>query len=376
MEMKNEIIHQFRSSLSTMLPFKVTKPTSKKAGQLTLDLFLKKTPQGTAATAAKRHPLKTVSGTEKSNHPKQEEQGRKNKEEMSNESSFDQKMAAHNGKGELEIKATHTSINFDKDQWVSSLNPEAKELLKLEIENINDQWLSLIYKELTAPYFLSLKKFLKTEAQQNKKVIFPAPLNIYSFTKFCPDISKVKVLILGQDPYHNYNQAHGLAFSVLNDKLPPSLRNIYKAISIDYPGYSPPKKSGNLSEWCKQGVLLLNTCLTVEAHKANSHNNKGWEQLTSALIKNLINFKNNALDEELVILAWGSFAINMIKKTINLDAINSKNGKKNLLLTSVHPSPLSASRGFFTAHHFAKSNEWIADMYGKDQTIDWCCIKD
>ncbi|GMM37457.1 uracil-DNA glycosylase [Saccharomycopsis crataegensis] len=270
---------------------------------------------------------------------------------------------------------TNNDTTFNNTQWLESLPSESQELLSVESQNISPEWLSLVYEELTKPYFTQLKQFLQQQ-QQAKKTVFPAPENIYSFTKYCPDPAKVKVLILGQDPYHNFNQAHGLAFSVLCNKLPPSLTNIYKGIKIDYPKFVVPKKNGNLSQWAQQGVLLLNTCLTVEAHKANSHNKKGWETFTSTLIRNLIDYKNNTLDQEIVVLAWGAFAINMMKKTINMDSVNKKNKKNNLVLTSVHPSPLSASRGFFEGHHFKKCNDWILEKYGEKEVIDWCSIKD
>lgn len=265
------------------------------------------------------------------------------------------------------VKQSDASDAFDKEKWTNTLSGEEKVLLESELKNINDKWLPIVYRELTKPYFKQLKQFLITESKT--KTIFPEEKNIYSFSNYCPELSKIKVLILGQDPYHNYKQAHGLAFSVLCEVLPPSLKNIYKCVNIDYPEIGIPKKNGNLGPWCEQGVLLLNTCLTVEAHKANSHNNKGWETFTSAIIKNLIDYKNKQLDQEVIILAWGSFAMNLVKKTINLDAINKKNGKKNMVLTSVHPSPLSASRGFFTCQHFKKANEWLKNAYGEE--IDW-----
>lgn len=252
------------------------------------------------------------------------------------------------------------------------ISDDEKSLIGLEKTAIAPEWLELINKELSKSYFFNLKRFLYSQ----NCTIFPPRESIYSFTQYCPQISKVKVLVLGQDPYHNFNQAHGLAFSVLSGRIPPSLKNIYKAIKIDYPSFEIPKHNGNLSPWSKQGVLLLNACLTVEAHKSNSHNNKGWEIFTSALITNLINYKNNVLDQEIIILAWGSNAQNLIDKKIGLRAINKKNNKENLVLKSVHPSPLSAARGFFDCHHFKLTNEWIKEKYGETEVIDWSAVKD
>lgn len=266
------------------------------------------------------------------------------------------------------------ALNIQEDPWYIGLSDDVKQLLDLELKYIAPQWLEIVKTELTKPYFLELKRFL-AQQKLNKVTIFPPEHQIYSFTTYCPDVSKIKVLILGQDPYHNVGQAHGLAFSVLCPKIPPLLINIYKAVRIDYPEFVAPKKNGNLEKWAQQGVLLLNTCLTVEAHKANSHNKKGWEQFTSAMIKGILDHKNKR-GEEVIVLAWGAFAINLMRKTINLDAINKKNGVQNKILTSVHPSPLSASRGFFDGHHFKKCNDWIKATYGEGHEIDWTCIKD
>lgn len=168
-------------------------------------------------------------------------------------------------------------------------------------------------------------------------------------------------MILGQDPYHNVNQAHGLAFSVRPPTpAPPSLRNMYKALQRDYAGtfQAPPKNGGLLTPWADRGVLLLNTCLTVRAHEANSHANRGWERLTQRAIEVVAQRRTRGV----VFMAWGTPAGKRVQKV---------DRAKHLVLQSVHPSPLSASRGFFDCGHFRKANEWLVARYGKDGEIDW-----
>lgn len=192
-------------------------------------------------------------------------------------------------------------------------------------------------------------------------------------------LNTVKVVITGQDPYHGPNQAHGLSFSVRPPTpAPPSLQNIYKALKKDYPDYQPPpKKGGLLTPWADRGVLLLNTCLTVRRGEANSHQGKGWELLTQKVIDTVVKVRSNGV----VFMAWGSPAQ---KRTVGIPV------DKHLILKSVHPSPLSAMRGFvssqdnsassrrtrtnilqFDCHHFTKANEWLVQRYGKDGGIDW-----
>ncbi len=169
----------------------------------------------------------------------------------------------------------------------------------------------------------------------------------------------VKVVIVGQDPYHNDNQAHGLAFSVRPPtRAPPSLRNMYTCLKNDYPSFVLPKNGGLLTPWATRGVLMLNTCLTVRAHEANSHANRGWERFTQKVI-DLVAAKRT---RGVAFMAWGSPAG---KRVIKVDA------KRHLVLKSVHPSPLSASRGFFTCAHFRLANEWLVKRYGEAGEIDW-----
>ena len=207
---------------------------------------------------------------------------------------------------------------------------------------LEKEWLELLNQEFHKDYMRRLRGVLVGCANQ-KISICPHPKNIFRALNLTPP-SKVKVIIIGQDPYHGPNQAHGLAFSVQEDiKIPPSLSNIYKELYDDL--NIPIKRSGNLESWAKQGVLLLNSVLTVESGKANSHKNIGWEKFTESVIS-LISKKK----EILVFLLWGSYAH---KKE---DFIESNN---HLILKSVHPSPLSAYNGFFGCKHFSKTNNFL-----------------
>ncbi|KAJ2450232.1 uracil DNA glycosylase [Coemansia sp. RSA 2336] len=232
---------------------------------------------------------------------------------------------------------------------LSQLDPNE---YKLELETIHPSWLRHLQAELTQPYFKQLKAFL---AQQHKegKQIFPQAQDVYSWSRFAP-FDKVKVVILGQDPYHGPGQAHGLAFSVQKGvKVPPSLQNMYKALE-GYEGFERPKH-GYLGGWAEQGVLLLNAALTVECHKANSHANRGWETFTDRVVE-LVNQKRR----NVVFMLWGSYAQ---KKGARIDK------SKHLVLKSVHPSPLSAHRGFFDCKHFEKANDYLV-AHGLSP-IDW-----
>jgi uracil-DNA glycosylase len=205
---------------------------------------------------------------------------------------------------------------------------------------------------IKAATFSHLKTFLETELAAGK-TIFPPKEQIFQALQFT-DIEQVKVVILGQDPYHGPGQAHGLSFSVPEgERLPPSLRNIYKELAADT-GKAIPK-SGNLSQWAKQGVLLLNAVLTVESGLAGSHAGKGWEDITDSIIKAV-----SDSCESVVFILWGNYAL---KKKELIDT------SKHQIITSVHPSPLSASRGFFGSKPFSKTNSYLAAR-GK-QPIDW-----
>lgn len=211
-------------------------------------------------------------------------------------------------------------------------------------------WEDLIQSELKKTYFQTLVEFLKREDQI--KTILPIKENRLACLKLTP-YEDVKVVIIGQDPYHNYHQAHGLAFSVEQGQFPPSLKNIYQELTDDM--NVPYPKTGNLSNWAKQGVLLLNTALTVELHKPLSHQGKGWEEFTLEIVKQ-VNEKQNPV----VFILWGAHAQKFTKYIDN---------KKHLILKSVHPSPLSASRGFFGSKPFSRTNDFLIDNNIKP--IDW-----
>lgn len=209
---------------------------------------------------------------------------------------------------------------------------------------IEKTWKSALEKEFEKDYFLKLTEYVKMEYKQ--QTVFPDGKLIFNAFDKCP-FDKVRVVILGQDPYHEPGQAHGLCFSVQQGvTLPPSLQNIFKEIRADE-GYEPTR-NGNLERWANQGVLLLNATLTVRAHQAGSHQNKGWETFTDAAIHKLAEERTG-----LVFLLWGSYAQ---KKGDFIDA------NKHLVLKSVHPSPLSAHRGFFGNHHFSLTNEYLMNQ--------------
>ncbi|KAI0107363.1 uracil-DNA glycosylase [Hypoxylon sp. NC0597] len=255
-------------------------------------------------------------------------------------------------------KPEQPALKFDKERWVKSLTLEQKRHLQLEIQTLDPSWLAHLKDEITTPEFIELKKFLEAEIKSGKKV-FPPREDVYSWSRHTP-FNNVKCVILGQDPYHNINQAHGLAFSVRPPtKAPPSLKNMYIALKKDYPSFTPPPNGGGLlTPWAERGVLLLNTCLTVRAHEANSHAKKGWERFTQKVIDVVAQRRTRGV----VFLAWGSPAAKRVAKV---------DTKRHLVLKSVHPSPLSASRGFFDCGHFKATNEWLAKRYGEDGVIDW-----
>ncbi|KAF2851257.1 uracil-DNA glycosylase [Plenodomus tracheiphilus IPT5] len=253
---------------------------------------------------------------------------------------------------------TGAAAKFDRDAWIAGLDGEQKELLQLELDTLHESWLPHLKDVLVNPQFLELKRFLKKELSSGKTV-FPPMEDVYSWSRHTP-LNTVKVVITGQDPYHGPRQAHGLCFSIRPPTpAPPSLQNIYKALKKDYPDYQPPpNKSGLLTPWAERGVLLLNTCLTVRKSEANSHAGKGWELLTQKVIDTVVKVRTNGV----VFLAWGTPAQ---KRTVGIPV------DKHLILKSVHPSPLSAARGFFDCHHFTKCNKWLVQRYGKDGGIDW-----
>ncbi len=213
-------------------------------------------------------------------------------------------------------------------------------------------WSKRLKGEFDQPYMKKLSEFHKNELEKGK-IIFPEKDNIFACFNFT-SFDQVKVVIIGQDPYHGEGQAHGLCFSVQKGvAIPPSLLNIYKEINRDLK--IPIPNHGSLINWAKQGVLLLNATLTVEANKAGSHQNKGWEEFTDKVVEIL-----NKEKEGLVFVLWGSYAQ---KKGAHIDQ------KKHLVLKSVHPSPLSAHRGFLGSGHFSKINKYL-EKHGKTP-INW-----
>jgi len=216
---------------------------------------------------------------------------------------------------------------------------------------IESGWKTALHDEFDKDYFVKLTDFVRNE-YKSRLTFPPAPLIFNAFDQ-CP-FDKVKVVIIGQDPYHGVGQAHGLCFSV-NDgvDIPPSLVNIYKEIERDLGKQAP--KSGNLTRWAQQGVLLLNATLTVQAHMAGSHQGKGWETFTDAAIRTLANNREN-----IVFMLWGSYAQ---RKGEVIDTT------KHLILKSVHPSPLSAYRGFIGCGHFSAANKFLKEK-GLTE-IDW-----
>ncbi|EPX71927.1 uracil DNA N-glycosylase Ung1 [Schizosaccharomyces octosporus yFS286] len=247
---------------------------------------------------------------------------------------------------------------FDKKKWIDGLTGDQRKLLQLEIDTMEDSWFEALKDEFLQPYFLNLKKFLQSEWQKER--VFPPKEDIYSWSHHTP-LSKVRVIILGQDPYHNVGQAHGLCFSVRPGvPCPPSLLNIYKAIKIDYEDFVIPK-TGYLIPWADQGVLMLNASLTVRAHQAASHSGKGWERFTTAALQIALNKHKRGI----VVLAWGTPA----NKRLQGLPLQS-----HCVLKSVHPSPLSAHRGFFECHHFKKTNDWLAERYGDENSINWHAV--
>ena len=206
---------------------------------------------------------------------------------------------------------------------------------------IGNDWDDILNEEFEKEYYKKLRSFLDEEYRN--KTIYPLPQYIYTALRLTT-YKDCKVVILGQDPYHEPHQAHGLAFSVnKNVDIPPSLQNIYKELHDDL-GYKIPEH-GFLLDWAKQGVLLLNTVLTVEAHKANSHKDKGWEQLTDTIIRKL-----NDKQEPVVFILWGLNARSKKQYITN---------SKHLIIESAHPSPLSAYKGFFGSRPFSKTNDFL-----------------
>ena len=212
---------------------------------------------------------------------------------------------------------------------------------------IDESWRQVLQPEFDKPYFELLTNFVRNAYRTTQ--CFPPAGQIFRAFDLCP-FNRVRVVIIGQDPYHDFNQAHGLCFSVQDGvRVPPSLENIYKELNRDLG--KPIPTSGNLTHWAEQGVLLLNATLTVEAHRAGSHQGKGWEELTDAAIQALNNQRENV-----VFMLWGSYAQFIDRR-------------RHLVLTAVHPSPLSAYRGFIGCGHFSQANAYL-QQHGQTP-INW-----
>ena len=208
--------------------------------------------------------------------------------------------------------------------------------------NLESSWLKVLKDEFEKPYMKNLSVFLNNE-KKNNKIIYPPGSKIFNALNLTP-FTSVKVIILGQDPYHGHNQANGLSFSVeIGNKIPPSLQNIFKELNSDL--NILPSQHGDLSNWAKQGVLLLNTILTVESSKPSSHSNKGWEIFTDKILHSL-----SSLKENLVFILWGKKA---------QEKISLIDESKHKILKSPHPSPYSANNGFFGSQPFSKTNFFL-----------------
>ena len=217
---------------------------------------------------------------------------------------------------------------------------------------IHPSWGPLMAKEVSQPYMQSLRSFLMEEKKNH--IIYP-PFSLLFEAFNCTPLSEVKVVILGQDPYHGPGQAHGLAFSVPKSiPIPPSLKNIYKELQSDIPNFELPEH-GDLTAWAKQGVLLLNTTLSVRAHMPASHQKRGWEQLTDTVISEISSQK-----KDVVFILWGRHAQ---KKSILIDQ------NKHYIIQSAHPSPLSAHNGFFGSKPFSKTNHFLEEK--GESPINW-----
>jgi uracil-DNA glycosylase len=241
------------------------------------------------------------------------------------------------------------------NNWYNSVLPQPiRRVVPLKhMTEVVQSWADAIGPEKEKPYFISLRERVH-QARENGNTIYPSEHDTFNAFRLTP-LEQVKVVILGQDPYHGPDQAHGLAFSVKPTvRIPPSLLNIYKELRTDIPGFTMPNH-GYLENWAQQGVLLLNTVLTVQAGMAHSHAAWGWETFTDQVIRTL-----NDKREHLVFMLWGNHAK---KKGEFIDK------QRHLVLTGVHPSPLSASRGFFGCRHFSKANDYL-QTHGQ-APIDW-----
>ncbi|KAF8134990.1 uracil-DNA glycosylase-like protein [Boletus edulis] len=265
-------------------------------------------------------------------------------------------------------------IPFSLNDFTESIPENQRHLLELECECMGKSWLKVLKDDIKKPYFISLKKFLWEEGRLK---VYPSPRNIYSWSN--TPLGKVKVVILGQDPYHGPNQAHGKhikrGFIGLCFSVPKGIActAIYAEIKAEYPEFKPPQH-GNLSAWAENGVLMLNTCLTVKANQAGSHAGRGWEEFTDKVIDVVDKYGGanlggrsdpdvHGIGRGVVFLAWGAWAGKRVAKM-------SKT--KHLILSSAHPSPFSAHKGFLGNGHFKAANDWLEKKYGAEGKVKWC----
>jgi len=242
------------------------------------------------------------------------------------------------------------------------LKAKEEEIHNLE-QTMGEDWYEALEGEFSKQYFKGIKNFLIAETRR-KRVIYPPTKDIYSWSRLTP-LADVKVIIVGQDPYHGPNQAHGLSFSVLPPtRPPPSLVNIYKELARSIPGFVIPK-SGDLSPLAAQGVLWLNTALTVRSGEPSSHSKQGWDKFTRAVMETVLKRPDH---KGVVFMAWGAHA---------QKAINGFDKKKNKILKSRHPSPFSALTQpdpFIGNNHFKLANEWLREEYGPEGEVDWTVL--
>ncbi|XP_065838900.1 uracil-DNA glycosylase-like [Oscarella lobularis] len=260
---------------------------------------------------------------------------------------------------EAPCERTGLALTPEQKARVEEKRKNAQRLLvqKKTPPGMGETWTRALADEFAKEYFVKLSRFV--EVERSKTTIYPPDDSVFSWTRYCK-IGEVKVVILGQDPYHQPKQAHGLCFSVpYGVQAPPSLVNIYKELETDIESFKAPKH-GNLEKWAKQGVLLLNACLTVQASKPNSHKDKGWETFTDAVI-DVLNKKYTGI----VFLLWGAYAQ---KKGAKIDK------KKHHVLKAAHPSPLAAYKGFFGCKHFSKANAYLESR--GETPINWNCLSD
>ncbi|KNZ72176.1 Uracil-DNA glycosylase, mitochondrial [Termitomyces sp. J132] len=269
------------------------------------------------------------------------------------------------------------SIPFSMSEYLETLTDDQKRLLRLECEVMGKSWLKLLKDEIKKPYFIALKQFLWDEGVRGpddssaKLKIYPAPKNIYAWSN--TPLGKVKVVILGQDPYYQRGQAHAVFSGHLTYLFffffTPVDWKIYIELREEYPEFEIPNH-GNLTAWALNGVLMLNTCLTVRAGEAGSHLNRGWEEFTDRVV-NIVD--NAGIGRGVVFLAWGAPAGKRVAKLDKVWVLADQSKRSWLIIGIIrHPSPKSVDRGFRGNNHFKLANAWLEKRYGPEGQVDWC----